>query len=406
MIRLVMAVLLLFPGAVFCASFDCTAPDTPINKQICSDETLSKLDEQMAEYYAQLQKSLKPDEIEKWVKGQKKWLAHRSKTCPALSPACLIEGYKSRILEIRTASENLVPYTGASLAELQGIRGICKFDQTFPKDMRIYCGGAYSGDKLNRQIDQSGHTATRFDVVVNSPDYPVTLILGAYEPSVWNIVWTRGTRILAVVATGYHRQVVAGLPDSIPILSSSNDNQGPCGYIYITEKNLKKVNPFSQKIFERDVTMVHFASRGKLVFGSRLTREDRLYTSKDTPPDSFFDKAMPLAGHAGLNDLVQKGVLRRASAEDALEWAKLKTAQTHEQLPPVAQGRPLSVYKPGFRNGYVILKEMTIPAGLYGGNAVTFFLKKGVAYPEGNLGHCRLYDFNTLACTGVACAAN
>ena len=41
----------------------------------------------------------------------------------------------------------------------------------------------------------------------NQPSAPVVLMLGSYEPTVWNIGWSPGTRILAVLVSGYHAQV-------------------------------------------------------------------------------------------------------------------------------------------------------------------------------------------------------
>jgi hypothetical protein len=46
---------------------------------------------------------------------------------------------------------------------------------------------------------------------------------------------------------------------------------------------------------------------------------------------------------------------------------------------------------------------MTVPAGLYGANAATFFVPKGVARPSGQLGHSKIYDFNTMTCVGLTC---
>ena len=60
----------------------------------------------------------------------------------------------------------------------------------------VFASGGYSGRTLDFQIDQSGHQATQFDVVVNSPTKPAVLMLGAYEPSIWNISWTPKTKIV------------------------------------------------------------------------------------------------------------------------------------------------------------------------------------------------------------------
>ena len=44
-------------------------------------------------------------------------------------------------------------------------------------------------------------------------------------PTIYNIKWTEGTDIMAVVATGYYRQAVAGLPDETPVLISTHSNR-------------------------------------------------------------------------------------------------------------------------------------------------------------------------------------
>jgi hypothetical protein len=80
------------------------------------------------------------------------------------------------------------------------------FTGQLPADYVLYAGGAYSGSKLDFQIDQSGHEATRFDVFVNEPGKNVVLALGAYEPSVWNIRWSPGTVVAGVFVSGYHRR--------------------------------------------------------------------------------------------------------------------------------------------------------------------------------------------------------
>jgi hypothetical protein len=86
-------------------------------------------------------------------------------------------------------------------------------------------------------------------VAVNNGGQPVVLILGAYEPTVWNIGWTTGTRILAVLVSGYHRQALAGLDPKVPTINSSYDNRGPCGYFYLGGSDgIEKLNPISRKL--------------------------------------------------------------------------------------------------------------------------------------------------------------
>lgn len=404
MIKIILFLVLLIPSISIAASFNCQDATRKLEKAICSNEKLSQLDEHMSNYYFKLKATLEDDSSKNLLKQQREWLKQRTKKCKSHSPTCLIKLYQSRIFDLRKAYENLVPYTFSSVSDFQGIRRGCSFEKDLPNNTKIYAGGSYSGKKINHQIDQSGHQATQFEVIVNSPEQPVALILGAYEPSIWNLAWTQGTQISAVVITGYHRQAVAGLPNDTPILNSSYDNRGTCGYLYITEKNLRKVNPFSKRIFGKKVDLVHYAKNGKLVFGERLTSNDKLYTSNDNPPESFIDNTKPLAGKAGLEDLVAKGLMRTSTYKDAKRWAKMKADALKEELPPIASGSRTTAYMPrSVHNGYVILKKITIPAGLYGGNSATFFLNEGVPYPEGKLGHSTLYDFNTMSCRGVGC---
>ena len=395
---------ILVPNIGLAASFNCADARQPIEETICSDKSLGKLDERMARYYFRLKEQSHGKTSDRLVRQQKAWLKKRIELCGVADVPCLKKVYIERILELRQQSQNIVQYKATSPRELQGVKGQCHFDESFPDDLKVYAGGSYAGLKLNNQIDDSGHQATQFEVIVNSPQHPVALILGAYEPSIWNIAWTKGTDVVAVVVTGYHRQALAGLPNGIPVINSSYHNRGPCRYLYVAEKNLQKINPLSNQAFDRNVTMVHYASKGKLVFGEQLSADSQLYTSKDNPPESFFDKSKPLAGQAGLRDLMAKGFIRPLNKEDLDRWAKLKAAQYADDLPPVASGSHSDSFRPRYvHNGYVILKQITIPAGLYGGNSATFFLEKGVPYPEGKLGHSALYDFNTLSCRGTVC---
>jgi len=286
----------------------------------------------------------------------------------------------------------------------------CSFKQSFPKNMAIYAAGGYGGKKTNLQIDQSGHEATKFDIVVNSPKKPVALILGSYEPSIWNIKWTKGTHIKAVYVSGYYRQIVLGISNKIPLINSTYKNKRQCGYFYISEKSAKSINSISRRIFGRNVGLVYISKRnGKIQFGGKISPYAKLYSSKDRILSNYIDKTKPLAGQAGLRDLEKKGFLRAYTKEDLLKWANLqekiyKKSHHNQSLPKIINGSIKRSFTPSFvLHGYTILKKITIPKGLYGANAATFFLPKGVPFPKGNLGHSSLYDFNTGKCYGVLC---
>ncbi|OGB28726.1 MAG: hypothetical protein A3F78_16325 [Burkholderiales bacterium RIFCSPLOWO2_12_FULL_61_40] len=284
---------------------------------------------------------------------------------------------------------------------------VCGFaDLKLPEQFSVFAAGAYSGREIAFQIDQSGHQGTQIDVAVNSPGKPVVLMLGAYEPTIWNIGWSPQTRIAAVLVGGYHRQAVAGLEPSTPLLNSSYDNKGACGYFYVTPDNLAPLNPLSKRVFGRGVDMVFPATNGKVVIGKPLATGVSLITSGAIVPESFHDRTAPMAGPAGLADAVRKGLLRKATAADAEAWSEaVMQSNPQRDLPPVAGKGVLRPPKPGLFNAYVVLKPFTYPSGLYGGNSASFLIPKGVPKPEGNSGHSSVYDINTLNCQGALCSA-
>lgn len=289
--------------------------------------------------------------------------------------------------------------------EAQSQQLTCAFPNLkLPKNFVIFASGAYSGRELDFQIDQSGHEATQFDIAVNNTDNPVVLILGAYEPSIWNIGWSKGTKIVAVFATGNHKQVVAGLNKETPVLISTSDNKGPCDYFYLSESSLQKLNPTARMLFGRPVDMVYPVKNGRAVIGQPLAPGARLLTASDNTPESYYDKSAPKAGPAGLQEAVEKGFLRKATRTDAEAWANaLANSKPAPDIPPMAGGAKARPPVPSFHAGYVVLKPFTFPAGLYGGNSATFFIPKGVPRPQGKPGHSDIYDFNTMTCTGSSC---
>lgn len=282
---------------------------------------------------------------------------------------------------------------------------VCEFrDAKLPADYVLYAAGGYSGRPVGFQIDQSGHEATQIDVEVNNRERPVVLMLGAYEPSIWNISWSEGTRIHAVIASGYHRQVIAGLAKETPTVISTYDNRGACGYFYVTPDSLASLNPQARKILGRAIDTVYFATNGQVVIGTPTPTGAKLITSRDSTPRSFFDPTAPLAGPPGIEDAVRKGLLRKATLADAEAWSSAVAENSpNRDIPPVAgQGIP-PPSKPYLSNAYIVLKPFTYPAGLNGGHSATFLIPKGSPKPSGNPGHSAIYDFNSLNCSGALC---
>lgn len=279
----------------------------------------------------------------------------------------------------------------------------CAFPTLAASDKyKVFAAGAYAGRKLGYQIDQSGNEATQVDVAVNQTDSPVVLMLGNYDPTVWNIGWSKGTRILAVLVSGYHRQTITGLSADVPVIVSTYDNKGACGYFYVTAESAAKLNPVARRVFGRSVDMVFPAKDGRVVIGSGLDDGTVLVTDQATKlAESFRIAESDAAGEAGLAYAVKQGWLRTATQPDAEAWQAAVSARPDADMPPIAGGRP--AVRASLYNSYVVLGAFELPNGLYGAHSATFYIPKGVPKPTGNPGHSTFYDHNTLACSGPAC---
>lgn len=302
---------------------------------------------------------------------------------------------------------------------------VCAFpDAEFSKDLIVFGAGALEGRKLDFQIDQrSAITVSQIDVVVNHPSAPVALMLGASNPTIWNISWTEGTKISAVFVNGYYRQRVAGLKNSTPLLISTYEDKGPCetsafkyktfggneSFLAIFNYGLttkpteaRKEQKLSQVLFSQPITSIFPVNEksGSVLIGRPIETGQELVTSPTTTAASFHNKHEPLAGQAGLEQAVENGMLRRANLDDAANW--INALKKKYEL----QNRPPPNIPPDLNNAFVVLKKFTYPGGLYGGHSATFYIPKGVPLPTGDYGHSRVYDLNSISleCTaGSAC---
>lgn len=82
------------------ASFECTAARTEVEKMICADDVLSKLDDELSKGY---QQSLQRHDIrQKTVLSQRQWLKNMRNPCQDVD--CIKKAYETRIKEIGLTS--------------------------------------------------------------------------------------------------------------------------------------------------------------------------------------------------------------------------------------------------------------------------------------------------------------
>ncbi len=98
--------LLMIAGNVDTASFDCDKATSQVEKIICSDDELSKLDESLNKAY--LQALEQTPFKEQTIRNQKQWLKKKRDVCRNLP--CLKKAYEARINELEFLSSYVTIY--------------------------------------------------------------------------------------------------------------------------------------------------------------------------------------------------------------------------------------------------------------------------------------------------------
>ncbi len=96
--------LLIIAGNGDAASFDCTKAVSEIEKIICGDDELSRLDESLSKAYLE---ALKRADIKKQtIKSQRQWLKNERNACQ--NAECIKTAYETRIRELGLSSHGVV----------------------------------------------------------------------------------------------------------------------------------------------------------------------------------------------------------------------------------------------------------------------------------------------------------
>jgi hypothetical protein len=215
---------------------------------------------------------------------------------------------------------------------------------------------------------------------VNEPHRAVVLVLGAYEPSIWTVKWSASTQIVGVWISGYYAQQIAGLGKGIPLLRSNYTDGGTCPHFYIAEQQVAQVSSAVNKVLGRGIDKLVLASNGRVAISSGAAAAS--YQPAETRSvESFRDVTVPLAGDAGIEELLRSGKLRRATQRDYNQWRALSGGQA-PRITVSALGGSNELFRT-----YVVLRSMTIPADLYGAKLVTLIVPRGVERPRGDPGH-------------------
>ena len=264
----------------------------------------------------------------------------------------------------------------------------CPFSKLELPDNFVVHAAAGDSDRglLPYPIEANGNAATQMSIVVNSPSYPVVLMLGAYESHVWNIQWTEGTEILGVLVSGFSHQAIAGLPHETPVVLSTEENGKQCGYFSSAPDDNDVIDRISGKIFGQKTETISYSNGSITPVGMPLLENERLLHSDDLTVESYLDYGAPRIGSLGIEDALKKGTLRRATEKDIEAFAaifpKLKSYIISEE------------------ETYVVSDGFVYPAGL---NFEFFLIPKGVSEPQSTPDGGFVFDAERMKCPEFMC---
>lgn len=92
----VMMLFLMSSSSAFAVSFDCSKASTFVEKEICSDSLLGRLDDALSENYKGMLESDFGNSKNSLKTEQRKWLADRNE---CTNNKCLVDSYRKRIDE-------------------------------------------------------------------------------------------------------------------------------------------------------------------------------------------------------------------------------------------------------------------------------------------------------------------
>ena len=382
-------------------------------------DTLRTADQALNATYRDVMSRLSPENRRELLAAQRSWLAFRDATCaleadpdhPAGRMACLDRMTRARTRKLRdygrvltaaTTPESAATSSPSADAVRNGPTMGCDLGP-LPGTATVQAVGLYEGGlDTDVQLDPSSETRAA-DVVVNLPGQDVVLVLMAYDPVLWTVKRTPGTRLAAVIVGGYYAQGVLGVERALPLAVTTH--QGPrkdCGgafYAYEAGPSLLAADQRVHDIVGRAIDRLWSSYSGSLIHvGRPPAAGTALIAAPDYRPEDYTDLPRFPSGQRGLDALLAQGLLRRATVQDLDAWVEAASAPYRRFDPGLRVDRPT-----GASGIYVVQGPMRFPTGLYGAHSASFLLPAGLPMPTGNPGHSSVYLIEDGGCRGPSC---
>jgi hypothetical protein len=191
----------------------------------------------------------------------------------------------------------------------------CEFrGLSLPPNFKVFAAeGGDGGKSLDFALDGTGRTR-QIDVGVNA-DVPVVLFLSSRASTVWNIGWTRRTRIAAVFVSGFNAQRVAGVTSDTPVMIVTRGSSS-CPDAFINENRNIPANALSRRFFAKPIDGIFPSVKGRILIGNPPAPGAEWVTS-DWHPVSYFAKEIrPVAPDREITEAMLRGDAHLATADE------------------------------------------------------------------------------------------
>ena len=164
-----------YPAIAAAASFNCSRASTFVEKQICTDPTLSAHDNEMAALYKRLRASSKSGEL---VSSQRKWL-RQMVLCT--DPACISRLQTERLAELRQFSTIDAP-AGAPISAPSPVTVSDQLSSGFASGSAqpAPANAPAPGDPSLKSVDAVGIGSTSDAAAVNAAENALTQVVGSF----------------------------------------------------------------------------------------------------------------------------------------------------------------------------------------------------------------------------------
>lgn len=197
------------------ASFDCGKAITDVEKRVCDNPIISKLDEELGKLYQDAMNKANEEEKQRLMTEQKHWLKHTRNRCR--DEPCLRVAYWSRQAELATFFDPKAPLYKHEAEKAEAIKRVLETEQLNPVEYnsdKRFCGQLFDNlkqMKLIRFVDPVAQAQSYEDPALDKwkqncgAKPPLNFSYGCIRSGIQNVYDTIHSYADALDAPGCHK---------------------------------------------------------------------------------------------------------------------------------------------------------------------------------------------------------